>query len=97
MKSVTVTLMSCACLFFAATAIGQPRENISPKIHANLAEAQDHIKMAYNKITEAQAANDDRLGGHGNRAKALLDQADAELKAAAEAANAWDRAHGKNP
>jgi hypothetical protein len=39
---------------------------------------------AYNKVVEAQRDNNDQLGGHAERAIALLDQANRELKLAAE-------------
>ena len=42
---------------------------------------------AFNKITAAQTANEWDLGGHAAKAKDLLEQADKELKLAAETAN----------
>jgi hypothetical protein len=44
-------------------------------------------KEAYDKITAAQKANEYDLDGHAAKAKDLLEQVNAELKAAAEAAN----------
>jgi hypothetical protein len=44
-------------------------------------------EQAYNKITAAQQANEWDLDGHAAHAKELLDQANNELKAAAQAAN----------
>jgi len=64
-----------------------PTPNIDPHKHPNLAEAQHHIQQAYQKIEEAQQANRDQLGGHANKAKQLLVEADRELKEAAEYAN----------
>jgi hypothetical protein len=64
-----------------------PTLNIDPNKHGNLAEAQHHIQQAYQKIDEAQQANKDQLGGHAEKAKELLGDADRELKAAAEYAD----------
>jgi hypothetical protein len=65
----------------------RPPENVSPKRHPNLAAAQRLVEHAFNRITEAQRANEWDLGGHAERAKKLLDEANEELKRAAEAAN----------
>jgi hypothetical protein len=64
-----------------------PAENVSPNRHPNLAAAQRLTEQAYNKITAAQQANEWDMDGHAAHAKDLLDQANRELKAAAEAAN----------
>ena len=65
----------------------KPPENVNPKRHPNLAAAQHHIRQASEKVLEAQKANEWDLAGHAQKAKGLLDQADAEIKLAAEAAN----------
>jgi hypothetical protein len=65
----------------------QPAQNISPAHHGNLAAAQEAIQQAYNLTARAQAANQDQLGGHGERAKELLREAADELKAAATTLN----------
>ena len=61
---------------------------VSKKKHPNIAAAQKLIAKAALKITAAQKANEWDMDGHAAKAKDLLDQATAELKAAAEAANA---------
>ena len=73
--------------FIGVTFAQRPETNIDPSKHPNLAEAQHHILQALEKIDEAQRANKDRLGGHGEKAKQLLDQASRELKEAAEFAS----------
>jgi hypothetical protein len=65
-----------------------PVVNIDPHRHGNLATAQEYIVAAYQKIDQAQQANDSHLGGHAANAKNALLQADAELRAAADFANA---------
>src|SRR6202020_1973589 len=65
-----------------------PVVNIDPHRHGNLATAQEYIVAAYQKIDQAQQANSDHLGGHAANAKNALLQADAELRAAADFANA---------
>jgi hypothetical protein len=69
-------------------AIGQePRRNVSPGRHPNLAAAQRLSQQAWEKIVAAQEANEWDMQGHAQRAKELLDQVNRELKQAAEAAN----------
>jgi len=71
-------------LLLTGAAIGQ---KVSPGRHPNLAAAQNHIGMALNKISAAQAANEWDMNGHAAKAKQLLEQADSEIKQAAETAN----------
>lgn len=65
----------------------RPETDIDSHRHPNLAEAQHHVVQAYNKTVEAQKENKDELGGHAERAIDLLDQANHELKLAAEYAD----------
>jgi hypothetical protein len=64
----------------------EPVKNIGSK-HPNLAEAQQFISDAYDRISTAQKANEFDLGGHAAKAKDFLEQASQELKLAAQAAN----------
>lgn len=68
-----------------------PGVDINPNRHPNLADAQHHIQQAYAKIDEAQKENRDELGGHGEKAKQLLLEADRELKLAADVSDAHHR------
>jgi len=45
------------------------------------------VAQAFTKVTAAQQANEFDLGGHAAKAKDLLDEANKELKLAAEASN----------
>lgn len=87
-KWITGSLLG---LSLAATGIviaqGPPERNINPGRHPNLAAAQRLCDQAFNRISEAQRANEWDMDGHAQKAKDLLDQANRELKAAAEAAN----------
>lgn len=65
----------------------RPKENVSPRRHPNIAAAQRLVEQAFNRVTDAQKANEWDMSGHAEKAKQLLDQANTELKAAAEAAN----------
>ena len=67
-----------------------PVVNISNR-HGNLRSAQQNIVNAYQMINRAQADNQGQLGGHAQRAKDLLAQADAELRLAANVANSEGR------
>lgn len=64
-----------------------PARNINPARHPNLAAAQRLVDRAYAKVVAAQQANEWDLSGHAARAKDLLEQANRELQAAAEASN----------
>ncbi len=64
----------------------RPMHDVSMKAHPNIAEAQDLIGKAWDKATEAQKDNNDKLGGHADKAKDLLVQASRELSEAARAA-----------
>jgi hypothetical protein len=77
-----------AVLIFAGVAYAaqRPTVNIGER-HGNLRAAQEMIVGAYDKIDQAQADNHDQLGGHAQRAKDYLVQADQELRAAANVAN----------
>jgi len=77
-----------ALLVLAGIAIAQPPErDISRARHPNLAAAQRLSRQAFEKIVQAQQANEWDLAGHAQRAKDLLEQANNELKLAAQAAN----------
>ena len=80
-------ILAGAALFCAGVAIGQaPVVNIGNE-HGNLRAAQEFIVNAYGKVDEAQRANKDELGGHAEKAKQHLSEADAELREAANYAN----------
>ena len=74
-----------------------PVVNIDPNRHGNLAAAQGDIVDAYQRIDMAQSANNDQLGGHAQKAKDFLAQADVELRAAADFANARQDAQQEQP
>jgi hypothetical protein len=66
---------------------GEPLLDVSPYRHGNLAAAQELLRGAYDRLGDAQQANNSELGGHAARAKELLRQADDEIKLAAITAN----------
>lgn len=67
-----------------------PKDNVSGKRHPNLA-AQHLCTQAYERILDAQKANEWDMNGHAQKAKELLEQVNRELKEAAEAANKHER------
>jgi hypothetical protein len=93
MKPNLSTLLLCTAVVMGATACaqipetGEPVIDVSPYRHGNLASAQELVRGAYDKLSDAQAANHDELGGHAARAKELLREAADEIKLAAIAAN----------
>ena len=74
-------------LLIGGLAIAQPKRNINPGRHPNLAAAQRLSQQAYEKIVAAQQANEWDMQGHAQKAKELLDQANQQLREAATAAN----------
>ena len=60
---------------------------MNPGRHPNLAAAQNLCRDAYEKIIAAQKANEYDMGGHAQKAKVHLEQANEEIKQAAIAAN----------
>lgn len=65
----------------------EPTLNVSPYRHGNIARAQEYSRYAFDAMTQAQQANEFDMGGHAERAKQLLAQANDEMKLAAEWAN----------
>jgi hypothetical protein len=60
---------------------------VSGARHPNLAAAQRLSRQAWQRVVDAQQANEWDMQGHAQKAKDLLDQANNELKMAAQAAN----------
>ena len=85
-KMILGVILGAAVVAGCASAQQRPVVDIGER-HGNLREAQSLIVQAYEVLSRAQVANDARLGGHAARAKELLSQADAELRAAASYAN----------
>ena len=82
--AVAVSLILC----LGGVAVAQrPKQNVSPGRHPNLAAAQRLSEQAWQRILDAQKANEWDLAGHAQKAKELLDQVNNELKLAAEASN----------
>jgi hypothetical protein len=83
LMTMTPSLIGAA----APPAQKKPVQNVSPKRHPNLARAQRQTAAAFQSITAAQQANEFDLAGHAAKAKELLDEANKELKQAAEVSN----------
>lgn len=80
-------IVSIALVTGGAALAKPPAVNTSAKKHPNINAAQKLSEQAYQKMTAAQEANEYDMGGHAKKAKELLEQANAEMKLAAEAAN----------
>ena len=83
---IAVPVLS-SLLLIGGFAIAQPKKDISAGRHPNLAAAQRLSSQAYERIIQAQQANEWDMQGHAQKAKDLLEQANNQLKMAAEAAN----------
>ncbi len=89
---ISLILCSAVLAFSAAAVLAHPpADNVSHHRHPNLAAAQRLTTQAFAKIEAAQRANEFDLNGHAQKAKELLDEANHELKAAAETSNANHR------
>jgi len=84
---VVAAVVGCGLVIGGVAVAQRPKEDISKGRHPNLAAAQRLSQQAWERIVEAQRANEWDLQGHAQRAKNLLDQVNNELKEAAEAAN----------
>ena len=84
-KMMLATLLTFG---IGGTALARPGVDTSARRHPNINAAQKLCAQAYDKITAAQKANEYDMDGHAAKAKELLEQVNAELKLAAEAANA---------
>ncbi len=87
MKTHVVATLLGALLTVGAIALAQPKQNVNPGHHPNLAAAQQLSEEAYQKIVAAQQANEFDMGGHAAQAKSLLEKVNNQLRMAATAAN----------
>ena len=87
MRSKFVFFVGSIAILSASFVVAQPKQNVSGARHPNIAAAQRLAHQAWERILDAQKANEWDMQGHAQKAKELLDQVDNELKLAAEAAN----------
>ena len=90
MKRLLIAMSMSAALIVCSSVMAKdkgPVQNVSAKAHPNLHAAQKFLNEAFHKITAAQKANEYDMEGHAAKAKELIEQASAEIKLAAEAAN----------
>jgi len=87
LRSIVLGSILSAGLIAGGFMLAQPAQNVGHARHPNLAAAQRLCAQAYQRITDAQQANEWDMDGHAAKAKQLLDEANNQLKMAAEAAN----------
>jgi len=87
MKKVLLGALLGALLMLGGVSLAQKPEMDIGRRHPNLAAAQSLARQAWDKIVEAQKANEWDMNGHAQKAKELLVQVNEELKLAAETAN----------
>jgi hypothetical protein len=83
-----VAAILTAVLFCGITVAQEPVQDINKRVHPNLAEAQRLVAEANQYLIKAQKANKYDMQGHDEKARQLLAQANQEIKAAANVANA---------
>ena len=86
-KSSILAFALGSLLTVGGIVLAQPQRNVSGALHPNLAAAQRLSRQAWQKIVDAQQANEWDLQGHAQKAKELLDEVNNQLKMAAEASN----------
>jgi hypothetical protein len=86
-RLLITTVLSAAVFCGTATLAQTPVQNVDRKTHPNLAQAQSLVVQANTYIETAQRDGKYDMGGHAEKARQLLAQANEELKLAAEAAN----------
>jgi hypothetical protein len=86
-KRVFAPVIASLLLIGGIAIAEQPAQNVSKGKHPNLAAAQRLSNQAFEKISAAQQANEWDMQGHAKKAKDLLEQANNELKQAAQSAN----------
>jgi len=79
-KFIAGSLIGASLAFAAVSFAGADK-------HPNLTKAHEALQQAANHISAAQKANEYDMSGHAAKAKDLIDQAMAEVKAARESAN----------
>jgi hypothetical protein len=84
---IRVAVLGSLLILGGVAAAQRPVRNVSGGRHPNLAAAQRLSRQAWQRVVDAQKANEWDMGGHAQKAKDLLDQANNELKEAAQAAN----------
>jgi hypothetical protein len=84
---VVSAVLGCMLVIGGAAIAQRPARNVSGARHPNIAAAQRLARQAWQRVVDAQKANEWDLDGHAQKAKDLLDQANNELKLAAEASN----------
>lgn len=90
-KNLLSIVALCGALASAGCAVAQtPGVDIGRR-HGNLRDAQETIAQAVRLIERAQHDNQDQLGGHAQKARDLLMQADVELRLAADVSNSEGR------
>jgi hypothetical protein len=69
-RKVTLTCLVGRVLLCGGVVVAQkPAQNVNPNRHPNLAAAQRLTARAYQKIIDAQQANEWDLQGHAQKAK----------------------------
>jgi hypothetical protein len=84
---IRVAVLGCLLVLGGVAAAQRPVRNVAGGRHPNLAAAQRLSRQAWQRVLDAQKANEWDMSGHAQKAKDLLDQANNELKQAAQAAN----------
>jgi hypothetical protein len=79
-------VLALLCIGVAYAQSTKPIQDVNAKISPNLAEAQQYMMDAWNKLNVSQAINNGDMNQHASNAKNLLVQASSEVSAAAKAA-----------
>jgi len=87
-QSLMINTILSAALLCTVMVAQEPAVDINSERHPNLAKAQRLVNEANKYVLDAQKDNRYDMHGHATKARQLMIQVNAELKAAAEDANA---------
>jgi len=86
MRNVILAGVASAVILASTGAFAaEPARSVSARRHLNITAAQRLAEKALVKVVAAQKADEYDVEGHAEKAKALLEQVNAELKQAVEA------------
>jgi hypothetical protein len=100
MKKLLIAISLSTALILCGSAMAKDAgtlQKVATKTKANLRGAQKLLDQAIQRITAAQKANEFDMEGHAAKAKELIEQANSEIKLAAEAAKENKSTEVKTP
>jgi hypothetical protein len=83
-KIYAAAVLAVALTLMGVASAQRPEQDIDPRRHPNLAEAQHHIAQAIESARRGEREHEGQFGGHAGKSIEYMRLADQELKEAAE-------------